>query len=768
VQRMEESKNSRNALLDGDAVFRSLFENHSAIIYIVDLSNFSIIDANQAALKYYGYDRKTMLSKRIPDLNTMSEDEIRVEIQKSVKEGRSCYIYKHRIASGEIRDVEIYANPISLGDRKLSLSIVHDITERKQIEEKLIRSQQLLTEMGTTSKVGGWEFNIDTEFLLWTEEVYRIHEVGFDYVPTIEKALDFYSDASKPVIAEALQRAIEHDESFDLELEIITAKGTLRHVHAIGSADLEHHRVYGIFQDITERIQAEKTLASSREVLAETESLGKVGGWEFNIDTGKQTWSKGVYDIHEVDYGYNPTVSSGIDFYTQESRAIIAAAVKQAVAQGEPFDNELEIKTAKGNLRKVHVIGKADLENRRVHGFFQDITERKSNEMALLTANQAAEAAYQAKGLFLAKMSHEIRTPLTAIVGYSELLEDAELTPEHKKYLAAISTSGNSLASLIDDILDLSKVEAGKLAIKLKAFSLHKLITNLVATQEKQIEEKNLSINISIDTGVPDLLIGDSLRIQQVLLNLLRNSIKFTEKGDIDITASVVEEGGLRILLEIAVKDTGVGISDCLQELIFEPFTQVLNSGTHSSSGSGLGLTISKSLADLMGGSIRVESQEGAGSTFHLLLPLKKKNGNLSKKSLPERGPSQWSGPVLNILLAEDNPVNSEYIKAVLQNMGHAVTIAENGNVALDNLRANTFDLLLMDIQMPVMNGTELLRVIREMEQLSEKHLTVIALTAYALIGDQEKYLNMGFDGYLSKPFKTKELIDQMVRVVPS
>ena len=263
--------------------------------------------------------------------------------------------------------------------------------------------------MGKISKVGGWEFNIDTEFLQWTEEVYRIHEVGLDYVPTVENALDFYSDASKAVIAEALQRAIEHDEPFDLELEIITAKGTLRHVHAIGMADLEHRRVHGIFQDITERIQAEKILANSREVLAETESLGKIGGWEFNIDTGKQTWSKGVYDIHEVGYEYNPTVSTGIDFYTQESRSIIAAAVKQAVAQGEPFDDELEIKTAKGNLRKVHVIGKADLENRRVHGFFQDITERKSNEMALLTATQAAEAANQSQRLVPGK--NEPRSP---------------------------------------------------------------------------------------------------------------------------------------------------------------------------------------------------------------------------------------------------------------------------------------------------------------------------------------------------------------------
>ena len=507
-------------------------------------------------------------------------------------------------------------------------------------------------------------------------------------------------------------------------------------------------------------------LANSREVLAETESLGKVGGWEFNFDTGKQTWSKGVYDIHEVDYGYNPTVSAGIDFYTQESKSIIAKAIKQAVAQGEPFDLELEIKTAKGNLRKVHAIGKADLENRRIHGFFQDITERKSNEVALLAATQATEAASRAKGLFLAKMSHELRTPMTAIIGFGELLEDADLTPEHKRYLAAINTSGKTLSSLIDDVLDLSKVDAGELVVKTKEFSLNNLITKLVATQEQQIARKNLSFNISIDSDVPDSLIGDPQRIQQVLLNLLGNAIKFTEKGDIGIAVSVVEENNLMVLLNFAVRDSGIGISADRLSYIFEPFVQALGSKHDNYGGSGLGLTISRSLAGLMGGTVSVESQDGIGSTFYLRLPLQKKNDNLSEKPLPQREASLWCGPFLNILLAEDNPINSHYIKTVLKDMGHAVSDAENGKDALDTLKVNTFDLVLMDIQMPVMNGVDALNVIREMEQLSGKHLTVIALTAYALFGDKEKYLNMGFDGYLSKPFKTKELMDEMLRAV--
>ncbi len=293
------------------------------------------------------------------------------------------------------------------------------------------------------------------------------------------------------------------------------------------------------------------------------------------------------------------------------------------------------------------------------------------------------------------------------------------------------------------------------------------IITKLAALKKLQIADKNLLLNISINADVPDLLMGDPLRIQQILINLLGNAINFTEKGSIGLFISVAEERGNRVLLDMSVKDTGIGIQTDLQEMIFEPFAQICGSDTSNSNNAGLGLAISQSLAGLMGGSLRVESQVGVGSSFHLLIPLQRKAENITKAPLVEKETRAWNGPPLRILLAEDNLINIQFIKIVLENLGHVVTVTENGKVALDTLRAETFDLMLMDIQMPVMNGVDALKVLRDMEQLKAKSLPVIALTAYALIGDKKKYLTMGFDGYLSKPFTTRELVDELVRIVP-
>ncbi len=404
---------------------------------------------------------------------------------------------------------------------------------------------------------------------------------------------------------------------------------------------------------------------------------------------------------------------------------------------------------------------------RGYRGVDRDITERKASEVALQAATLAAETANRAKSLFLAKVSHEIRTPLTAIVGYGELMEDAELTSEHRKYLAAINAASNTLSLLINDILDLSKIDAGELDIKQQDIHLRSFIANTAEGQKQQVAQKDLSIDVSIGADVPDLLMGDPLRLQQVLCNLLGNAVKFTEKGAVSIDVSLVEAGGSRVLLDIAVKDTGIGISAGLHERIFDPFVQGFDANSHQYRGSGLGLSISRSLAALMGGTVNVESQEGFGSTFHLLIPLQRKVGEISKEPLPEKEPLAWSGPALNILLAEDNLINVQFIRAVLENLQHKVMTAENGKIALDKLNTNGFDLVLMDIQMPVINGIDALKTLRGLEHLSGRHLTVIALTAHALIGDREKYLKMGFDGYLRKPFTTRELVDELQRVVP-
>lgn len=759
---------TEDALILHDERYRTLIQTAMDGFWIVDRQG-NLLTVNAAYCQMSGYSEQELLTMSINDLEASeTAEKTSAHIQQVLLTGQDRFTSKHRRKNGDIFYVEVSTQYCQEGGGQF-VCFLRDITDLKRIEEQLSQEQAFLRCVIDSAEDLIYFKDCNSTYIGWnkaSEEFTGITEQD----QKGKTDFDFFDRETAERIIKEDREVIERQTSIHTE--------ECAHSPAFGKALLETVKtpiygsdgqplgLVGISREITERKQIEEKLIRSQQLLTEMGKTSKVGGWEFNIETELLQWTEEVYRIHEVDLDYVPTIENALDFYSDASKPVIADAVQRAIEHYEPFDVELEIKTAKGNLRKVHVIGKADLENRRVHGFFQDITERKLNELALLAATQATEAASRAKGLFLAKMSHELRTPMTAIIGFGELLEDADLSPEHKRYLAAINTSGNTLSSLIDDVLDLSKVDAGELAVKSKEFRLHELITTLVATQEQQIARKSLSFKISIDSDVPDSLIGDPQRIQQVLLNLLGNAIKFTEKGDIGIAVSVVEENNLRVLLNFAVRDTGIGISADRLGYIFEPFAQALGSSHDNYGGSGLGLTISRSLAGLMGGTVSVESQEGIGSTFYLLLPLQKKDNNLSEKLLPQREASLWCGPVLNILLAEDNPINSHFIKTVLKDMGHAVSVAENGKVALDTLKVNTFDLVLMDIQMPVVNGVDVLSVIREMEQLNGKHLTVIALTAYALIGDKDKYLNMGFDGYLSKPFKTKELIDEMLRVV--
>jgi len=530
----------------------------------------------------------------------------------------------------------------------------------------------------------------------------------------------------------------------------------------------------GIDRDITERKATEEALRQSRANLYETKHMAKVGSWQFDIENNRLTWSDETYRIFGLKpQAFDATYEAFLDAVHPDDRALVSDAYSGSIRNGQN-GYEIEhriIRKETGEVRYVHEKCRHERDATgtavRSIGMVQDITERKASEVALLAATQAAEAANRAKSLFLAKVSHEIRTPLTTIVGFGELLEDAGLTSEHRKYLAAINAASNTLSLLINDILDLSKIDAGELVIRQEDVHLRNLIDKLAKSQEQQITKQSLSLHVSINADLPDLLVGDPLRIQQVLLNLLGNAIKFTDQGAISIDVCVVEEGASRVLLDISVTDTGIGVAAELYERIFEPFVQVFDANSRHYRGSGLGLSISRSLAGLMGGTVELESQVGTGSTFHFLIPLQKKTDDVSERPVTEIEPISVSMPALNILLAEDNQINIQFIKTVLENLGHKVMTAENGKVALDHLNTNVFDLVLMDIEMPVINGIDALKTLRELEQLSGKHLTVIALTAYALMGDREKYLKMGFDGYLKKPFTTRELVNELVRVVP-
>lgn len=456
--------------------------------------------------------------------------------------------------------------------------------------------------------------------------------------------------------------------------------------------------------------------------------------------------------------------------------AILARAFNSMLVKLQGWHNELdnlvrrrtkELSAANEELQ-LEVTDRTKAENdlhEKTQLLEEEIAERQKIQEALQFSKLAAESANRVKSEFLANMSHEIRTPMNGIIGMTQLLAYTELDDEQKEYVAGVTTSGNNLLSLINDILDLSKIEAMKLDIVMDNFSLKNCINEVVATQKAGIYKKGLACRTDIPSDVPDSVIGDQLRIKQVLINLLGNAVKFTENGYICIAVGVVENHGSEVLLDISVQDSGIGIPADVQERIFDPFTQADGSTTRNYGGTGLGLSICKRLAELMGGDVRVESREGAGSTFYLRIPLSVASVSAQAKLKLNDTLPPWDGPPLKILLVEDNQINIKCCKTLLEKMGHQIKVNNNGRDALDTLKKETFDLVLMDIQMPVMNGDDALHILRERELYSGTHLPVIALTAHALKGDKENYLEIGFDGYLSKPIEVSKLVDEMKRV---
>ncbi|HVW95285.1 MAG TPA: ATP-binding protein [Mucilaginibacter sp.] len=637
-------------------------------------------------------------------------------------------------------------------------------TRQRQAERELEKLKDFLTKTNRAARIGTWEINIETKSTTWTAVTRSIFAVGSDFVPDYSNFLDFFYDEDRERLDEAYRQAVLHGKPYDLELRIINGKGKALWVHTVGNPEFERGRctrVYGIFQDITaqkrdeEKLQKKQTqleafISTAPAALAMLDrsfryiAASKIWMASYNIDIktiiGKSHLDV-FYEISEEWKDYMRRCLNGESFKEEEESFVRR--------DGRTEWLRWEIKPWYETPER---IGGVIL-------FTELITDRKLAKEELVKAKETAENALQAKSRFLSVMSHEIRTPMNAVIGFTNLLlEDPR--EDQLEYLKLLKFSADNLMVIINDILSLSKLEESMVTIESVDFNLKELLENIRAINKQTVTEKGIGLNLNYDSKLPVVIKGDTVRLGQVITNLVNNAIKFTQKGAVTINASLVTDFDDNAIISFEVCDSGIGIPEDKQEHIFEVFTQASTDTTRKYGGIGLGLAICRKLVALMGGDLKVSSQENEGSVFYFSLQLKKGQSNQENTPIVKKEAQLGDIAGKRVLLAEDNQINVLVVKRYLEKWGVVCDVAINGQIALQMLWSGHYDMVLMDLQMPVMDGYEASRQIRMSSNYG--NLPVVAITA-SLVGDvKQSILASGMNDWISKPFNPNELYEKI------
>lgn len=649
--------------------------------------------------------------------------------------------------------------------------MVHDIRE---VYERLVQSNRKLKESGEYLKkaqsiahMGYWTWEPTSNRFEWSDEI--SHILGYDpqkVQPSFENFMKAVHPEDRTLVAEAIERSFaDSKNSFNLEHRIVCPNKVERVVHEQGEITYDENgkpvRMLGTVRDITEQVKAVEELELYRMMIE------KSADPVFLIDDDDNCKMIFVNEAAVKHFGYPKEkilewrIPDWDPNFTHEKLSEHVEEIKKV----RNLMIESTHRTKDGNVPVEISLNMIYYKGHLCHfGYFKNISERKIAQDELLEAKEAAEAANRTKGEFLANMSHEIRTPMNAILGFTEILQGMVTDEMQKEYIRSISTSGKTLLTLINDILDLSKVEAGKLNIEKSVVNPHTIFNDMKLTFSQKVKEKEIDFIIDIDPGLPEAVMLDEIRLRQVLLNLIGNAVKFTDKGhvQVSVTSGGTLKGDKLINLIFAVEDTGVGIPEEQVQSIFSPFTQKKGQNYTQYGGTGLGLSITRKLVSLMDGELDVISQVGQGSTFYVRLGEIEICKKKIKKEEPATGLVEFEPA--KILVVDDIKENRDLIRGFLASFDFTVQEAQNGQEGIDMALEMLPDLILMDMRMPVMDGYSTINEIRSIPELAK--IPVVAVTASAMGQTDDEIIRIS-DGYLRKPFTKKQLVEMMGKFLP-
>jgi len=646
--------------------------------------------------------------------------------------------------------------------------IVQDVTDSRLASKTIKKNQSELIEVQSIAKIGGWKWDVLLNNLIWSDEIYNIYELDKDVVrheDHFKLLLSFVHPDDRPVVASIFKDHLKIKQPF-IEYRIITGSGRVKYLSLIVGKALKNDgtikSIIGTLQDQTDRKKIEfdferaenkyknvletinlaaVTLNKNGEVVFSNKHLADILGYD-KSDLYGMNWIDNFVPDNQKEQ-FRAWLESN-SFYAQHTSPIICKNGKQRVIS---WKNTVTL-DEHGQIIETTSIG-------------EDITDIKKAREALIIAKESAEKSSRFKSEFLSIMSHEIRTPMNAVIGTTNLLLQDNPAPRQLEYLHNLRFSSNNLLELINDILDYNKIEAGKLELYKTPFNINKMVQNILQSFKAKTDDTGSKLVLKMDSRIPHNLIGDQLRLGQVLNNLLSNAVKFTQNGTVSLILEVIEDKSDKLTIRFAIADTGIGIAPENIDKIFDPFTQEYHSTQSDYGGTGLGLAITKRLVELHNSTIKLSSVVGQGTEFSFSILFEKAEISESEEFAPEPiKPLETHVKGMNILLVDDNKMNLLIANKFLKNWQANVTQAINGQIAVEQAMQHNFDVIIMDLQMPVMDGFEAAAKIKQ----TQPDLPIIALSADAMPETRMKAAQHGMEDYLTKPFVPEVLFEKIVK----